>query len=87
MPMLTKEENDLRINNDVQSVLINKFYSLASAYRILKELGYNSFGFHDDGGDHFRFRQFNPGSFRNYYPSYKTINSNLKPGVKYVIEY
>lgn len=87
MPILTENQNSLRINNNVQSVLVSKFYNLNSAYRIIKELGYNTFGFHDDGGDYFRFRQFNPGSFRNYYPGYRTIDSSFKPGVKYIIEY
>lgn len=86
MPKLTIKQNNKRINDNVQSILINKFYPYHSVFRIIEELGYNSFGFEDDGGDYYRFRQFNPGSFRNR-PCYKIIDSEQKSGVKFVIEY
>jgi len=86
MPIFSRTLNDNRVDDNVQSILVSKFYSLDSAFRIIKELKYMTYGFEDDGGEYFRFRQFNPGSFRSK-PKYKTIDSSHKPGVKFIIEY
>lgn len=86
MPKLTDKENRDRLDNDVQTILVSKFYPYTRAYQIIRELGYNTYGFDDNGDEYYRFRQFNPGSFRTR-PRYKTIDSSSKPGVKFIIEF
>lgn len=86
MPKLSKFDEWNRKNDNVQSVLVSKFYNLYKSKEIVKEMGYNIDRFDDPpGGDYYRFRQFNPGSFRSR-PKYKTVESH-KPGVLFIIEY
>lgn len=84
MPQLTKEQESLRRNNTVQSVLFDKKkYYIDEVCQIVRFMGYNCF-YIDDTKKYYRVRQFNPGLHQ--YPRYYNKSSRKFPGVKFVIE-
>jgi hypothetical protein len=86
MPELTKYQNEMRVDNYVQSVLLDKKqYKLIDVCPVVLALGYNCF-YIDESDNHYRVRQFNPDYIRNR-PNYKTVVSSKLPGVQYVIQY
>lgn len=84
MPKLLKKQEKLRKNDNVQSILIPKTYSLQYVCPIVLSLGYNCFDI-DETKNFYRIRQFNPGMFGR--KNYETIKVSKYPGVKMVIEY
>lgn len=83
---LTDNQNLISKNKSVQSILFDKkIYNNKSASNILNIEEYNNFGY-DETKNLLRFRQFNPGFYKKY-PKYKIEESNIFPGVRYVIEY
>lgn len=85
MPELTREQESLRKNDKVQSVLFDKkIYNLNQVAQILKFLKYNMF-YVDETANYYRIRQFNPGLHN--YPRYSNKSSRKFPGVEFVIEY
>lgn len=85
MPVLTREQESLRKNNDVQSVLFDKsIYNLGQVCSILRYLRYNCF-YIDETDKKYRVRQFNPGLHSK--PGYYVRKSRRLPGLEFVIEY
>lgn len=85
MPELTREQESLRKNNKVQSLLFDKsMYDLANVCAIARFLRYNCF-YVDETKNKYRVRQFNPGLHRN--PGYYTKRSRRFPGLELVIEF
>jgi len=75
-----------KIYNKVQSVLISKFYSVQAAFRLVRELEYNTTGFIDvPGEEYYKFVQFNPYNTKGA-RFYKTVESKYRPGISLVIE-
>lgn len=85
MPKISERRSNQRRDDNVQSVLISRTYDFRDIEDILDMLGFN-YNPVDITKDYYRIRQFNPGSFR-IDPQYKTVNSSLLEGVKFVIEY
>lgn len=84
MSMLTKEQESLRKNDNVQSVLFDKkYYRLNEVCIVVRLLGYNCF-YIDETDNYFRVRQFNPGLHNR--PRYYNNKSLEYPGVMFVIE-
>ena len=86
MPELYKYQNDMRKDDNIQSLLFDKkYHSLQEIPNTVMMLGYNCF-YIDETKNKYRVRQFNPGLFRES-PRYKIINSKAVPGLQYVVEY
>jgi hypothetical protein len=86
MPLLTKKQNDARINNNVHTILFNRnIFSKNDVNKLLDLLGYNKNPIHTTK-NFYRVRQFNPGSFRSH-PKYFTVLHKNIPGIEFVIEY
>lgn len=85
MPTLTEEQERLRKNDDVQSVLFDKsVYDIGQVCSILRFMRYNCF-YIDETDKKYRVRQFNPGLHNN--PGYYIKKSHRFPGLEFVIEY
>lgn len=85
MPTLSTDQERLRKNNSVQSVLFDrKKYSIPDVCVILRYMGYNCF-YIDTTPNEYRVRQFNPGLNKD--PGYFMDQSTKFPGVQFVIEY
>lgn len=80
---LTKKQENSRLNDSVQSILVDKRYGLEKVCPIILMLGYNCI-YIDEEKNYYRVRQFNPGLHKK--PKYITKDS-LISGVKYVIEF
>lgn len=85
MPELNAEQNSMRKNNDVQSILFSRrMYDIGDVCAFSRALGYNC-TYVDTTKNYYRVRQFNPGLHPA--PRYKTIDHMSIPGIKFVIEY
>jgi hypothetical protein len=86
MPELSKYQNEMRVDNYVQSILLDKKqYKLIDVCPIVLALVYNCF-YIDESANYYRVRQFNPDILRKN-PNYKTIKSSELPGVEFVVQY
>lgn len=86
MPILSQKQNDMRKDDYVQSILIEKkLYPLETVPVLIKMLGYNCF-YIDETKNYYRVRQFNPHMIHKY-PRYTDVTSRIYEGVKYVVEY
>lgn len=85
MPELTKYQESLRKNDQVQSLLFDKRkYQIGDVCKIARYLGYPC-SYIDEKKSQYRVRQFNPGLHHN--PGYYIKKSHRFPGLEFVIEY
>lgn len=86
MPELNNYQNNIRVNDHVQSILVSKsMYKITDVCPIVRALGYNCF-YIDNSGMYYRVRQFNPDLLRKN-PKYKILKSSLVDGVEFVIQF